>query len=118
MCVCVSVCCTDPYTPALEGAPLFSQSTDASTQTTTDVEGGTTYNMKRRSAKTEFPVIVFAHGMGGMRTMSSGICCDLASHGYVVTAVEHRSEFTMHCYYLYTLYGTIYMEVKFGEVFN
>ena len=37
-----------------------------------------------------FPVIVFSHGLGGMRTTYSGICCDLASHGYVVAAVEHR----------------------------
>ena len=37
-----------------------------------------------------FPVIVFSHGLGAMRTTSSAIICDLASHGYVVAAVEHR----------------------------
>ena len=37
-----------------------------------------------------FSVIVFSHGLGGMRTTYSAICCDLASHGYVVAAVEHR----------------------------
>ena len=37
-----------------------------------------------------FPVIVFSHGLGGMRTCNSAIVCDLASHGYVVAAVEHR----------------------------
>ena len=36
------------------------------------------------------PVIVFSHGLGGMRTTYSGICCDLASHGYIVASVEHR----------------------------
>ncbi len=38
-----------------------------------------------------FPVIIFSHGLGGMRSTYSGICCDLASHGYVVASVEHRS---------------------------
>ena len=37
-----------------------------------------------------FPVVVFSHGLGAMRTTYSGICCDLASHGYVVASVEHR----------------------------
>ena len=36
------------------------------------------------------PVIIFSHGLGGMRTTYSGICCDLASHGYIVVSVEHR----------------------------
>ena len=37
-----------------------------------------------------FPVIIFSHGLGGCRATYSGTCCDLASHGYVVAAVEHR----------------------------
>ena len=36
------------------------------------------------------PVIVYSHGLAGMRTINAGICCDLASRGYVVAAVEHR----------------------------
>eukprot|EP00731_Ephydatia_muelleri_P028418 Em0020g62a len=37
-----------------------------------------------------FPIVVFSHGLSGMRAISSAVCCDLASHGYVVGAVEHR----------------------------
>ena len=46
-----------------------------------------------------FPVIVFSHGLGGMRTTYSGICCDLASQGFVVAAVEHRYNNTSTCIY-------------------
>lgn len=38
----------------------------------------------------KFPVMVFSHGLGGMRTTYSYICADIASHGWVVAAVEHR----------------------------
>ena len=37
-----------------------------------------------------FPVVIYSHGLSGIRTNSSGLLCDLASHGYVVASVEHR----------------------------
>ena len=37
------------------------------------------------------PVVMFSHGVAGMRTTYSAVCCDLASHGYLVAAIEHRS---------------------------
>ena len=37
------------------------------------------------------PIIMYSHGVAGMRTTYSAICCDLASHGYLVAAIEHRS---------------------------
>ncbi|EDO32225.1 predicted protein [Nematostella vectensis] len=36
------------------------------------------------------PCIVFSHGLGGNRLLYSTYCCELASHGCIVAAVEHR----------------------------
>lgn len=38
----------------------------------------------------KFPVIVFSHGLGTSFFTYSGVCCDLASHGFVVAALEHK----------------------------
>jgi platelet-activating factor acetylhydrolase len=38
----------------------------------------------------QFPVIIFSHGLGGNRLIYSSICSDLASHGFIVAAIEHR----------------------------
>ncbi|KAK1991006.1 platelet-activating factor acetylhydrolase [Colletotrichum falcatum] len=43
-----------------------------------------------RSTKPKFPVIIFSHGLGGSRMSYSSICGELASHGFIVVAVEHR----------------------------
>lgn len=37
-----------------------------------------------------FPVVILSHGLGGSRTITSTICGDLASYGFVVVAMEHR----------------------------
>ncbi|MEO5969066.1 MAG: hypothetical protein ABIQ95_03995 [Bdellovibrionia bacterium] len=40
-------------------------------------------------ASPTFPVLFFSHGLGGMRTTYSQICCDFASYGFIVASLEH-----------------------------
>ena len=58
---------TGPKIPALYGAPLI-------------------------LGQTHHPVVVFSHGMGCNRCLYSSISSDLASHGYIVAALEHRDQ--------------------------
>jgi pimeloyl-ACP methyl ester carboxylesterase len=48
-----------------------------------EVEGGTAHQL--------IPVI-FSHGLSSNRTMHSGLCRDLASHGYIVFAPDHMDQ--------------------------
>ena len=36
-----------------------------------------------------FPVVLFSHGFGGHRRQSTFLCTHLASHGYIVAAMDH-----------------------------
>ena len=38
----------------------------------------------------KFPVVIFSHGLTGCRTSYSLVCSEIASHGFVVAAMEHR----------------------------
>ena len=78
----------DPRIPALYNAPLFTGD-----QTVSSV--GVNTNAQTGAATLTpdlpmFPVMVFSHGLGAMSLTYSGICADVASHGYVVASVEHR----------------------------
>lgn len=59
----------DDISPAVDG-PEKPESSDPETQ--------------------KFPVIIFSHGLGGSRLCYSTICGELASHGCIVIALEHR----------------------------
>lgn len=36
-----------------------------------------------------FPLVLFSHGLIACRTTYSSLCTDIASHGYIVAAIEH-----------------------------
>lgn len=38
----------------------------------------------------KLPVVVFSHGFGASRFLSSSLFTELASQGYVVVSLEHR----------------------------
>lgn len=42
-----------------------------------------------------FPVVIFSHGFGGHRRQSTFLCTHLASHGYVVAAMDHTGNTVM-----------------------
>uniref|UniRef100_A0A914WP34 1-alkyl-2-acetylglycerophosphocholine esterase n=1 Tax=Plectus sambesii TaxID=2011161 RepID=A0A914WP34_9BILA len=41
--------------------------------------------------QSKFPVVIFSHGLSACRHFYSAYCSALASHGFVVVAVEHRN---------------------------
>jgi len=66
---------------------------DATPKTTTD----TTHHDEKRhktggrsSPPSSFPVVVFSHGLGGSLEMYTQLCRNLASHGFIVFAMEHE----------------------------
>lgn len=38
----------------------------------------------------KWPVVVFSHGLSANRSIYSTVCSEMASHGFVVAAIEHR----------------------------
>ncbi|KAJ9591914.1 hypothetical protein L9F63_001516, partial [Diploptera punctata] len=47
----------------------------------------------------KLPVIVLSHGLGATRFSYSCICLELASHGFLVVAVEHRDKSSATTFY-------------------
>ncbi|XP_026690769.2 platelet-activating factor acetylhydrolase [Ciona intestinalis] len=48
----------------------------------------------------KLPVVLFSHGLGGIRTTYSNVCTDLASYGALVASIEHSDKSASATYYL------------------
>lgn len=73
------------YLQARVGLPLMEPSHVAS-----DIGMGANDSDKKQMTTKSFPVVVFCHGLAGNRLAYSQFCSELASHGFVVAAIEHR----------------------------
>lgn len=47
-------------------------------------------------SKQRFPVVIFSHGLSACRYFYTIFCSSLASHGYIIAAIEHRLEFYLN----------------------
>lgn len=45
-----------------------------------------------KTQPSQFPVVIFSHGLGGTRFSYSSICAEIASNGFFVVALEHRDQ--------------------------
>lgn len=50
-------------------------------------------------SREKFPVVVFSHGLGACKFFYSGTYAQLASHGFIVAALEHRDTSACVTYY-------------------
>ena len=82
----------DTKLPAFANAPLLTPSAVPLTPPTGDTlpRAGSGSVSQSHGVSGSFPALVFSHGLGGSFFTYSAICCDIASHGYVVAAVEHK----------------------------
>lgn len=65
-----------------------------------DVRVPVNVNSAPITGNNRFPVAVFSHGLGGNRIIYNTVCCEMASQGMVVAAVEHADESASATYYL------------------
>lgn len=92
---------TDVTTPGhgnFSFAPVFTPFTAAVFDIHAGVPNGTSANLVSRSylnaplVDSELPILIFGHGFGGLRLLYTSQLEELASHGWIIVAVDHTYE--------------------------
>ncbi|XP_076275882.1 platelet-activating factor acetylhydrolase-like [Rhynchophorus ferrugineus] len=60
------------------------------------------YGAKIKINNNKLKCIVLSHGLGGNRFLYSNICCELASRGFLILALEHRDNSACNTFYYAT----------------
>lgn len=55
----------------------------------TDISTQSFSNLPIAQTDSQFPVLIFSHGLGGMRVQNTAYIQELVSHGYVIAAMDH-----------------------------
>ena len=63
----------------------------------------------------KYPLVVFSHGLGCTRSSYSRICYEIASHGFMVVAVEHRYELSLK---LVKIFGVLCNRIHNHNIFQ
>lgn len=84
-----------PFVPyfrprAMEGMADYSGTTPAMMKVLSLKRHPCLMNAEPLMPQTKFPLVLFSHGLGGSLEMYTQLCQQIASHGYVVVAMEHQ----------------------------
>ncbi|KAL1494972.1 hypothetical protein ABEB36_010471 [Hypothenemus hampei] len=81
------------------------------------------YGTRPKSTLGPLKCILMSHGLGGCRFLYTNICCELASRGFLVAALEHRDRSACHTFYYKTKADALkdirssieFLHVNFGK---